>query len=265
MQFPCPTCRSTLSLPDDSAGKKAQCPSCQAVFRVPETVAFSDRSPTNLLPAIVRPGRTDAVACPGCDKLLAFNSDSAGQAVICPSCQRRVRMPTSSELFGGQEARAATKTVRPFQVPVAASTSLPQPPLKREGDPYAATPLSSETYHSKSLTNYTGPGWGLFGVSLLNLGYVGIIVILLVAEKQNADAVLGFVVFLLWGAISATMHATSLIAGLRMTQRRSLSLARLGAILGLIPCGICSFLQLPFAIWALITLYNADAPRDFTD
>jgi hypothetical protein len=178
-------------------------------------------------------------------------------------------MPTSSELFGGQEAKVSTKTGRSFQEPAAATTSLPRPLLKMEGDPYAAPPLSSETYRSKSSINYSSPGWGLFGVSLLNLGYdflwLGIVSISMLAEKQNGDAVVGFAVFLLWGVISAVIHSTSLVAGLRMTQRRSLSLARLGAVLGLIPCGVCGIVQLPFAIWALIALYDIDAPSDFTE
>lgn len=94
---------------------------------------------------------------------------------------------------------------------------------------------------------------------------MGIIVIAMFTEKLDADAVIGFGMFLGWGLLSIGLHATTLIAGLRMTQRRSLSIARFGSILGLVPCGICSVIQIPFAIWALVAVYSADAPKDFTD
>jgi len=109
----------------------------------------------------------------------------------------------------------------------------------------------------------------LVSVSILNLGYdvlwMGVIVIAMFAEKLDADALIGFGVFLGWGILSIGLHATTLIAGLRMTQRRSLPIARLGSTLGLVPCGICGVIHIPFAIWALVAVYGSNAPNDFTD
>jgi len=87
----------------------------------------------------------------------------------------------------------------------------------------------------------------------------------MINDKLDADAAIGFGVFIVWGAISILMHATSLVAGLRMTQRRSLSIARVGAVVGLMPCGICSVVQVPFAIWALVAVYSSNAPTDFSE
>ena len=41
IEFPCNQCQRTLSVPEDSAGKKAKCPNCSAVLEVPEVGASS--------------------------------------------------------------------------------------------------------------------------------------------------------------------------------------------------------------------------------
>lgn len=111
----------------------------------------------------------------------------------------------------------------------------------------------------------------MFGISLANIAYdvlwTGFICLGLLADNAgaDADAVLGFVLLFIWALLAIIVHSFSLVAGLRMTQRRSLSTARLGAIFGLVPCGICSVFHIPIAIWAIVVLYNPDAARDFSE
>jgi hypothetical protein len=197
--------------------------------------------------AIIKPGRMDSVGCPGCDKLLAFNPTSAGQVIICPTCQRRVRMPTAAEL------RSDAPRPNPFE--------------PRPASPYAPSRMDSD--RAPSSVNYETPGRILFLLSIGCLFFDALWALLIIAslfgDNLDADAMLGFAVFAIWGFFSFAAHLLSTIAGLRMTQRRSLSLARLGAVLGLIPCGSCGILQIPFAIWALVVLFNENAARDFVD
>src|SRR5262249_44775069 len=40
IKFPCPTCSRTISAPDESAGRKGKCPSCQAIMVVPTRAAL---------------------------------------------------------------------------------------------------------------------------------------------------------------------------------------------------------------------------------
>ncbi len=246
MQFPCPNCHSTLSLPADSAGRKAQCPSCQSVFRVPDAV--SGELPPAAMPdlsvvlmAVVKPERPDRVGCPGCDKILAYDANSAGRIVICPNCQRRIQMPT-----------------------VAAS-----PLIQVDPGPYASPPATPIWDRPTTIANYEAPGWCLFGVSIaaliVDVLWIGMICLGLLEDNLDDDTMIGFAIFFLWAFLSIICHLVTLVAGLRMTQRRSLSTARLGSIVGLIPCGSCSLLHIPFAIWAVVVLYGSQAAQDFSE
>lgn len=198
------------------------------------------------------PERTDAVGCPGCNKLLAFNAASAGQVVICPSCQRRIRMPTAAEMQAGRSATRSSQS----------------PTSWRSEDPYSAPKQAAfDSNASRSHAIYTTPGAFLLGVSALNLTYdlvwCGLIAMGAIQDKLDADAAIGFAMFFVWALVSIACHAMTLVAGWKMTQRQSLSTARLGAIFGFIPCGACYLIQIPFAIWAVIVLYSTEAPTDF--
>jgi hypothetical protein len=266
VQFPCPTCSATLSLPDDSAGRRAQCPSCQATFRVPDIAPAPFQSDST--DAVIRSERKDAVGCPGCDRLLAFDVTSAGQIVICPSCQRRIKMPTAVEMQGIATPRP-TLEARPsstFDTP----RDAPRPLIQRD-DPYASPPLTSGGPYERSETNYAPPGWSLFGISVINLGYdfiwIGIIALGMLSDNAQADpdAAVGFAVFILWAVVAFIMHSIMLIAGLRMTQKRSLGLVRAGSIMGILPCGVCAIVQIPIGIWAVTVAYGSNATRDFSE
>ena len=111
------------------------------------------------------------------------------------------------------------------------------------------------------------PGAFLQGASVLNLIidvlWSGMLALGAIQDNLDADAIIGFAVFFFWAILSIACHAMTFVAGWKMMQRQSLSTARFGAILGLVPCGICSVFQIPFAIWALVVLYRAEAPTDF--
>ncbi|MGV3483129.1 MAG: hypothetical protein ACO1RT_01785 [Planctomycetaceae bacterium] len=267
MQFPCPTCSATLSLPDDAAGRKAQCPSCQSVFQVPTALPYSAQA--SELAAVVHRGRTDSVNCPGCDKRLAFNASTAGQVVICPTCQRRIRMPTAAAFYDATAAVAETSSPSP----VAPAWGVPASPvdgplIRRNADPYSA-PMPDPSRRAVGTTDYATPGWMWFGTSVVTLGYdflwTALMVFSMFADNVDADALIGFIFLFGWAGLSILAHSVMLLGALRMTQRRSLGMARLGAFMGLLPCGMCSVIQIPFAVWAIVVLHNSDAAQDFSD
>ncbi len=251
---------------------------------LPDQILTSDRSPAADLGsattqhATIKPARTDAVGCPGCGKLLAFNAASAGQVVVCPSCQRRIRMPTAAEMQAGPGFGSGSGTQQ------SSATSSSQSPTSRESTAYSRQPAQSSSWRSegpysapkqtpfdsnasRSNANYTTPGAFLLGVSALNLAYdlvwCGLIAVGAIQDKLDADAAIGFAMFFVWALMSIVCHAMTLVAGWKMTQHQSLSTARLGAIVGFIPCGVCFLVQVPFAIWAVVVLYSAEAPTDF--
>ncbi len=255
MQIPCPSCRLSLALPDDAVGRKAQCPSCQAVF----LVAAGPIAPE---PAIVSADRTDAVSCPGCDRRLAFGQTTAGQVIICPSCSRRVRMPTASEM--SRDGRTTTQSSAEAQPGFELLSTPPQPTMRRGAGPYEA-PMTPGSYAAQ--TNYAIPGRFLLVMSSLNLAmdilWGTFMTIGLLAPGNNQGDIGGVIMMFGWVTTSLLAHGLTFYAGLKMTQRRSLAMARIGAIVGIIPCGVCAVLQIPFGIWATVVLFNSNAPDDF--
>ena len=70
MRFSCPHCRKALNVRDELAGRKAKCPGCSAVFRVPAAGA-----------APARPTAAPAAAdCPNCKEDLPVG------ALLCVKC-----------------------------------------------------------------------------------------------------------------------------------------------------------------------------------
>jgi len=105
------------------------------------------------------------------------------------------------------------------------------------------------------------------GVSALNLAYdlvwSGMFALAAMQEQADPDAIIGFAFFGIWALVAMVCHAMTFVAGWKMMQRQSLSTARLGAIVGFVPCGVCFLFQVPFAIWAVVVLYSSDALADF--
>ncbi len=291
MEVACPTCEATLALPDGAEGKQARCPRCQAVFRVttnsgatdpisasgtlgpsqafggPATPAATDPR-TGLPLAEFKLGRADAVGCPGCQRTLAFTPQSAGHAVICPSCGTRSQMPASPppgrELERGPapDYRFAGSTTTPIDRGQTFGT--PAVP-----DPYAAPPASGPLTTGPVMPNYAAAGWGLIivgGISFLfNLVALAMLLLMTVAVNQQPDELFGLVLNAIWSLSSLAMHLVMVVGGLRMTQRRSLSLVRAAAIMACIPCFGCFPIQLPVGIWAVILAYNSQSPKYFQD
>ena len=173
-------------------------------------------------------------------------------------------MPTAAVLAGNDANLGSSSGV-----PVSSrGSSIPdRPPIRRDADPYSA-PLQDPSLEPRSQNNYAAPGWLLVGISVASLLYDLIWAALMLVGLLNdldADALVGMVLFSVWAMVSMIVHGLMLVAGLRMTQRRSLGTARLGAYMGLLPCGICSILQIPFAVWAIVVLHNASAAQDFSE
>ena len=64
--------------------------------------------------------------------------------------------------------------------------------------------------------------------------------------------------------LALVMSVVTLMAGIRMLQRRSYGLVMTGVIIGMLPClsaGCCT--GLPFGIWALVVLSNEEVRKSF--
>jgi hypothetical protein len=64
--------------------------------------------------------------------------------------------------------------------------------------------------------------------------------------------------------LELVMSVLTLMAGIRMLQRRSYGLVMTGVIIGMVPClSACCCTGLPFGIWALVVLSNEEVRKSF--
>lgn len=112
------------------------------------------------------------------------------------------------------------------------------------------------------------------GLALIILGWIGVFFSVLVIGGSIWVAVSApgpdpIIVAIIYGVIGLLMFASSIffvLAGNRMRQCRNWGLCLAGAIVALssiIFLGLCSVVVMPFGIWALVVLLNADVKREF--
>src|SRR5262245_45020964 len=81
IRFTCPSCKATLSVPDEQAGKTGKCPKCQAAFEIPAP----DSSASPPLPSAE--ATVEVQPCPGCQGRLWVAPADVGRDVECPHCK----------------------------------------------------------------------------------------------------------------------------------------------------------------------------------
>lgn len=268
-----------LALADSAAGKRALCPNCSSEFRVPlvddPPMGGGSQSPA------VSPLRTGSmqsggtlIRCPACDRTLAADPSMAGQAIICPTCKRRMRVPTAEEQATGGRVTSTEKQV---------DTWVPGPgvthPNAAAENPYSENPYfpsaplpppaGMSQFGWQPTTNYTLPAVLLLIFSTVSLLFFGLALFGLAIDggaaaggQPQADAIGASLMAMLF-TVALFSSATTFYGGIQMLRRRNLGWAKLGAIAALYPCGLCTVLQLPIAIWAIVILFRETAKLDF--
>ncbi len=93
IEFACPHCRLPVRTPAATAGKKGQCPNCNAVIQIPEKSTLPappDATSSGLVPI----GQSESAApstrlefqCPQCAKPVRTPPGAAGKKGKCPTC-----------------------------------------------------------------------------------------------------------------------------------------------------------------------------------
>jgi hypothetical protein len=126
-----------------------------------------------------------------------------------------------------------------------------------------------------ALRQVSGPAWGLMIVSAVCVGllalsaFFDLFVLLFVPlpeEPGDIDPQFQAIVRLVWGICMLLASCASFYGGLCLKRLRNYPAARAGAIVACVPClGPCCLLGIPFGIWALTTLSDADVKAAFTD
>lgn len=110
IRFICPSCRQTLEVSREHAGRQARCSRCGQLTTVPATPlpAAGAAAPLARPPAPgqgptpgVRPNTTNQLTCPGCGQWLEVDEAQAGKLIRCGGCGQTMQAPLASGPFAG--------------------------------------------------------------------------------------------------------------------------------------------------------------------
>lgn len=101
----CPACKVRLTMGDDRAGDRIDCPNCDSPIRIPGPSPAPPPIPSPPTPAPLPPAPPSPKAggppieflCPHCRSRLTIARKKAGTVVECPRCNGRVTVPTPVE------------------------------------------------------------------------------------------------------------------------------------------------------------------------
>ena len=203
--------------------------------------------------------------CNECDHLLRTPDEAAGKKARCPSCQNIQDVP------GGQTPLAETPASNPLP-PVAAPTQPPVAnPVSTQSNPFAGAPSNpyatptgeNAPARELALRRARPPAIILLVFTILSILFYGLALIGLameVAEIGWDDENTAGVVMV---AVS-TLFGLFVIAGaIQMIQLKSHGLAMVAMALAIAPitCQFC--VTLPFAIWGMVVLLDANVKSEF--
>jgi len=208
----------------------------------------------------------------------------AGHPIICPTCKRRLRVPTAIELGGDRTSAIRYGTLDEGATGPSwqATTTAASPDFNPQGDPsrvnartgnaavgYNENPYTAPHAQTRSRervvspTNYALPGMFImiltaFESLFLIFAFVGLILDAVGGGlKGDVFFALSFVL------IGLLINTVVFGGGYQMTRRQGLGWAKLAAFAALLPCGLCAIFRIPIAIWAIVILSRDVAQDDF--
>lgn len=239
IEFRCNQCHRLLRVAEETAGKQARCPECEALTQIPDRASASafGASPTPPLgPESPWPGSTAE----------APTGSSA---------------PAASPFAPGAETGSPFNSDNPYQSPTAYSSGSPSP---------AGFPYELRAYAESRVS---GPATGLmvvgavgvlFGSLLLVVNLIGIG---MGGAAQAPDPEGIFFSGVVGGGfqlLSIAIGAVIIAGAQKMKRLESHGFAMASAILAMVPCtSPCCWLGLPFGIWALVALSDPHVKAAF--
>ena len=246
IEFRCTQCNRLLRTQEDAAGKQAKCPQCGAILEVPASSA-PQQPPSPF-------GETGA-----------FPPAPA----------------SGSETPFGPGAPPASDAPSPFakDVPFPAGAPGPENPYESprgvEGTGAGPVPAAYPDLLTYARERVSGPATalivtGALGLALQLLGLVGNLIALSIPamapdpEMMPFDPAFGPGVNVGFGILGLALAILIIVGAVKMKNLQSYSLAMTSAIVALVPCiSPCCCLGLPFGIWALVALSDAQVQAAF--
>ena len=82
IKFHCSKCNKKIAVPDESVGKRCQCPKCKTISRVPDTSSSTEMSATD----DSKQKDTVKISCPNCEKQYRIANKNLNKKMTCTEC-----------------------------------------------------------------------------------------------------------------------------------------------------------------------------------
>jgi hypothetical protein len=211
--------------------------------------------------------------CPGCGTKVRVPETLLGKSVKCPKCQMvfTAEAPTNAGFEEVVEEERPRRSRRPEPV-----DDYDDEPAE---DDYEPRPRRGGNVRRRALQAVSVPAGGLMAAGILgivgNIAYIILTVALLgaapkvrpgmppgmpqgqVQQVQGAELVGRMVGSVVGIALSGVLIACAA----KMKRLESKGAALTACILGMLPCGGCCLVGLPFGIWGIVVLNNPDVKR----
>lgn len=223
IEFICQVCKQQIRVPDGNEGKRTKCPHCSAIQPIP--------GGTNQ-------GESSFGGSSSSDSLFS-DSDTGGQQPPNPFAEGSNRPPIDES--------------NPYASPYSASLNPSQTIGFEEAKGKLAVPAIVCMAFAGLCT------------ALILFGIVANIVMLAVDGGNGGNEIPGLIGNLIGTSISLLFNVSCLYTLYNGSQLRSHSQAWAGFILAMLPCttSLCCILVIPFAIWGMVVLSDAEVKRQF--
>jgi hypothetical protein len=210
--------------------------------------------------------------CSNCQRLLRTPDDTAGRQAQCPECGALTNVPMPGQQQ--PESPAGEGAPSPFGPPPAGDQ--PENPYQSPAQHGEIPQYADSNLRLFAAERVLGPSTALIVVGALNIAVQLFSVVVNLGavggagnfgpQPLPAQFPQGALVGILVGTtfVSIALSAFIIWGAVRMRNLQSYGMAMGAAILAMLPCiWPCCLLGLPFGIWALVVLSDADVKMAF--
>jgi DNA-directed RNA polymerase subunit M/transcription elongation factor TFIIS len=139
IEFYCPGCGNLMRTPDETAGRKGRCPTCQLKVQIPanSVAATSSESavPRSAIAASPKENGPEPIRfdCGSCGKTLSIPATNAGKKGQCPHCGKLMSIPWKSPVAGERWKGTPKQKSKPTPTRTSTPAAPPQLTLTKAG------------------------------------------------------------------------------------------------------------------------------------
>ena len=301
IKFYCPGCGNLMRTPDDTAGRKGRCPTCQLKVQIPAS-SVAARSPglavaqtaeaTSATEKVLEPIRFN---CGSCGKTFSVPAANAGKKGKCLHCGKLMSIPKKSPVPGARWKGAPNPPK---------STSVSGSQFQEDsfgGDPFGPSQVTGGDPFASDLNPYSAPKAApaipvrsrkgeRTGAEIATMICGGCLIVYAVAQiilvtvsvffqsvvtfgtgdrffrREGVDE--EFATLLVTGHIVAVVLRSLvmlaiLAGGIQMIRFKVWGLCLTACILTMVPCNCFCLLGLPIGIWGTVMLSLASVRSAF--